>query len=67
MEMGDGVLYIKLQPTTMLASYHRWLFELKCVEVLREYVVQEVRFHTRALKWFKDQVLERVESMIQNC
>ena len=50
------MLYIKLQqklPATMLASYHRWLFEnhkLECVEVLREYVVQEAEFHTRALE-----------------
>ena len=39
-ELGDGMLYIKLQqklPAARLASYHRWLFEthkLKCVEIL---------------------------------
>ena len=55
-ELGEGMLYMKLQqkfPTPMLASYHRWLFEnhkLECVEVLREYVVQEAEFHTRALE-----------------
>ena len=50
------MLYMKLQqklPASMLANYHRWLFEnrkIECVEVLREYVVQEAEFHTRALE-----------------
>ena len=55
-ELKDGLLYVKLQkklPASMLASYHRWIFE-KCkresVEVLREWAIQESEFHTRALE-----------------
>ena len=41
----------KINPwmTSMLAKYHEWSFEnykIECVEVLREYVVQEAEFHT---------------------
>ena len=41
-ELNDGLLYMKLQkklPTSMLSSYHRWLFEkqkIESVERLRE-------------------------------
>ena len=55
-ELKDGMLYIKLQkklPATMLASYHRWVFEnhkVECVEVLREWVIQEADFQCRALE-----------------
>ena len=55
-ELKDGLLYVKLQkklPASMLASYHRWIFE-KCkresVEVLREWAIQESEFQTRALE-----------------
>ena len=37
----------------MLAAYHRWVFEnhrVECVEVLREWVIQEAEFHSRALE-----------------
>ena len=50
------MLYIKLQkklPAQMLAAYHRWVFEnhrVECVEVLREWVIQEAEFHSRALE-----------------
>ena len=49
-ELQDGLLYMKLQkklPTTMLAAYHRWIFENRkreSVEVLREWVIQESKF-----------------------
>ena len=49
-------VHIKLQkklPTTMLAAYHHWVFEnhrIECVEVLCEWVVQEVDFQCRALE-----------------
>ena len=41
----------KINPwmTSVLANYHQWLFEnhkIECVEVLREYAVQEAEFHT---------------------
>jgi len=55
-ELKDGMLYIKLQkklPAQMLAAYHRWVFEnhrVECVEVLREWVIQEAEFHSRALE-----------------
>ena len=55
-ELKDGMLYIKLQkklPAPMLAAYHRWVFEnhrVECVEVLREWVIQEAEFHSRALE-----------------
>ena len=50
------MLYIKLQkklPAQILAAYHRWVFEnyrVECVEVLREWVIQEAEFHSRALE-----------------
>ena len=37
----------------MLAAYHRWVFEnhrVECVKVLREWVIQEAEFHSRALE-----------------
>ena len=49
-ELQDGLLYIKLQkklPETMLAAYHRWIFENKkkeSVEILREWAIQESEF-----------------------
>ena len=49
-ELQDGLLYMKLQkklPTTMLAAYHRWIFENRkreSVEVLREWAIQESKF-----------------------
>ena len=53
-ELGDGSLYIKLQKKiteSMLAQYHRWLFEngkLESVETLRKWVMQEAEFRTVA-------------------
>ena len=49
------MLYIKLQklPDPMLAVYHRSVFKtyrVECVEVLREWVIQEAEFHSRALE-----------------
>ena len=55
-ELNDGLLYMKLQkklPTSMLSSYHRWLFEkqkTESVERLREWVLQEAEFQTKALE-----------------
>ena len=55
-ELKDGMLYIELQkklPAQMLAAYHRWVFEnqrVECVEVIREWVIQEAEFHYRALE-----------------
>ncbi|XP_065895432.1 uncharacterized protein [Dysidea avara] len=55
-ELNDGLLYLKLQkklPTTMLSGYHRWIFEnhkRESVESLREWVIQEVEFQTKALE-----------------
>ena len=49
-ELQDGLLYMKLQkklPATMLATYHRWIFENRkneSVEVLREWAIQESEF-----------------------
>ena len=43
-ELNDGLLYLKLQkklPTSMLSSYHRWIFEKQkreSVKSLREWV-----------------------------
>lgn len=53
-ELGDGSLYSKLQrklPESMLASYHRWIFENKIIEsvvTLRTWVIQESEFQTIA-------------------
>ena len=55
-ELKDGLLYLKLQkklPTSMLSSYHRWIFEKQkgeSVESLREWVLQEAEFQTKALE-----------------
>ena len=49
-------LYLKLQrkvPESMLARYHRWIFETcrdESVETLREWVIQESEFQTIALE-----------------
>ena len=53
-ELGDGSLYTKLQrklSETMLARYHRWVFENNVTEsviALRQWVVQEAEFQTIA-------------------
>ena len=53
-ELGDGSLYTKLQrkiPETMLARYHRWVFEYnkeESVLALREWIIQESEFQTIA-------------------
>ena len=55
-ELSDGLLYVKLQkklPTSMLARYHRWIYEnykIESVEVLREWVIQETGFQIRAVE-----------------
>ena len=57
-ELKDGMLYIKLQkklPAQMLAAYHRWVFEnhrVECVEVLREWVIQELNSTLEPWKQF---------------
>ena len=49
-ELRNGSLYVKLQkkiPESMLARYHRWIFEKRkdeSVEVLREWIIQESEF-----------------------
>ena len=53
-ELGDGFLYITLQrklPQSMLASYHRWVYENNISEsviTLKTWVVQESEFQTIA-------------------
>ena len=53
-DLGDGSLYIQLQkklPQSLLARYHRWLFEnsvTASVMALRTWVVEESRFQTIA-------------------
>ena len=53
-ELEDGSLYIKLQrklPESMLAMYHRWLFEHNnsgSVRSLRKWVIEESQFKTAA-------------------
>ena len=53
-ELRDGSLYVKLQrklPETMLAQYHRWIFENhkeESVLTLRTWVLQESEFMTIA-------------------
>jgi len=52
-ELDDGLLCMKLQkkiPAKMLANYHRWIFEKQKGETLREWVIQETEFQTRALE-----------------
>ncbi|KAK3732000.1 hypothetical protein QZH41_005502 [Actinostola sp. cb2023] len=49
-ELANGSLYSKLQkkmPEQMLAQYHRWIYEnrkAECVEILREWIIQEAEF-----------------------
>ena len=53
-ELGNGSLYLKAQKKlseTMLANYHRWIYEQRkpeCVASLREWVIQEAEFQTVA-------------------
>ena len=53
-ELGNGSLYLKAQKKlseTMLANYHRWIYEQskpESVESLREWVIQEAEFQTVA-------------------
>ena len=55
-ELNDGLLYLKLQkklPTSMLSTYHQWIFERQkqeSVKSLREWVLQEPEFQTKALE-----------------
>jgi len=55
-ELRDGLLYMKLQkklPTVMLTNYHRWIYEyhkVESVETLREWVIQETEFQTKAVE-----------------
>ena len=55
-ELNDGLLCMKLQkkiPAKMLVNYHRWIFEKykkESVETLRECIIQEAEFQTRALE-----------------
>ena len=67
-ELKDGLLYMKLQkklPVSMLASYHRWIFENRkseSVEVLREWAIQESEFQSRALETIQGLNLEKGEN-----
>ena len=67
-ELQDGLLYMKLQkklPATMLATYHRWIFENRkneSVEVLREWAIQESEFQIRALETIQGMNFERPEN-----
>ena len=69
-ELQDGLLYMKLQkklPATMLAAYHRWIFENRkkeSVEVLREWAIQESEFHIRALETIQGMNSEKPEGRI---
>ena len=53
-DLGDGCLYIQLQrklPQSLLAKYHRWLFENNVTEsvvALKIWVIQESHFQTIA-------------------
>ena len=55
-ELRDGLLYVKLQkklPASMLTCYHRWIYEnhkIESVETLREWVIQETEFQTKAIE-----------------
>ena len=59
-ELQDGLLYMKLQkklPASMLTHYHRWIYEnhkIESVEILREWVIQETEFQTKAMETFRD-------------
>ena len=69
-ELKDGMLYIKLQkklPAQMLAAYHCWVFEnhrVECVEVLREWVIQEAEFHSRALETVQGLTTPNLKSIL---
>ena len=69
-ELQDGLLYMKLQkklPTTMLAAYHRWIFENRkreSVEVLREWAIQESEFQIRALEITQGMNFEKPENRV---
>jgi len=55
-ELKDCMMYIKLLkklPASMLASYRRWVHEnhkIECVEVLKEWIIQEAEFQIKALE-----------------
>ena len=55
-ELRDGLLYMKLQkklPAVILTSYHQWIYEnhkVESVETLRERVIQETKFQTKAVE-----------------
>ena len=67
-ELQDGLLYMKLQkklPATMLAAYHRWIFEKRkreSVEILREWAIQESEFQIRALETVQGMSVEKPEN-----
>ena len=69
-ELQDGLLYMKLQkklPATMLAAYHRWIFENRkkeSVEVLREWAIQESEFQIRALETIQGMNFEKPENRL---
>ena len=69
-ELRDGLLYMKLQkklPASMLTRYHRWIYEnhkIELVEVLREWVIQETEFQTKAIETI--QGLSRKQDMRSN-
>ena len=48
--------YVNLQKkllTSMLSSYHRWIFKSKNMNHLRQWVLQEAEFQTKALEAYK--------------
>ena len=69
-ELQDGLLYMKLQkklPATMLAAYHRWVFENRkkeSVEILREWAIQESEFQIRALETIQGRNFEKSENRL---
>ena len=71
-ELKDGMMYLKLQkklPTSMLASYHRWVYKnhrIECVEVLREWVIQEAEFQVKALETVQGLSYSKLRVMFQN-
>ena len=65
------MLYIKLQklPAPILAVYHRSVFKtyrVECVEVLREWVIQEAEFHSRALETVQGLTIQNLENQKPN-
>ena len=58
-KLETGSLYVRLQrklPEMMLASYHRWIIEnnhLEPVEILRDWIVQEVESQTISVEIIK--------------